>query len=51
MPRLLIVICLGTFFFFVGPRIGHEAQILTGSLPAQLEKVSNGQIAEQLGAE
>jgi predicted PurR-regulated permease PerM len=48
---LLIVTFLGTFFFFVGPRIGHEAQILTGSLPAQLEKVGSGQIAEQIGAQ
>jgi predicted PurR-regulated permease PerM len=48
---ILIVTFLGTFFFFVGPRIGHEAQILTGSLPGLLEKVSSGQIAEQLGAE
>src|SRR6266852_9216653 len=48
---LLIVLCLGTFFFFVGPRIGHEAQKLTESLPALLEKVGSGQIAEQLGAE
>jgi predicted PurR-regulated permease PerM len=48
---LLIVTFLGTFFFFVGPRIGHEAQRLTESLPALLEKVGSGQIAEQLGAE
>src|SRR6266581_981892 len=48
---LLIVTFLGTFFFFVGPRIGHEAQILTGSLPALLEKVGSGQIAEQIGAQ
>jgi predicted PurR-regulated permease PerM len=48
---LLIVIFLGTFFFFVGPKIGHEAQILTESLPGLLEKVGSGQIAEQLGAE
>src|SRR6266568_8214192 len=48
---LLIVAFLGTFFFFVGPRIGHEAQILTGSLPALLEKVGSGQIAEQIGAQ
>jgi predicted PurR-regulated permease PerM len=48
---LLIVTFLGTFFFFVGPKIGHEAQKLTESLPALLEKVGSGQIAEQLGAE
>src|ERR1700687_456754 len=48
---LLIVIFLGTFFFFVGPKIGREAQILSESLPDQLKNVSSGQIAEQLGAE
>src|SRR5437762_5712354 len=48
---LLIVLILGTFFFFVGPRIGHEAQKLTESLPALLERVGSGQIAEQIGAE
>ncbi len=48
---LLIVIVLGTCFFFVGPNIGHETQKLTESLPALLERVSSGQLAEQLGAE
>ncbi len=48
---LLIVLILGTFFFFVGPRIGHETQKLTESLPALLERVGSGQIAEQIGAE
>jgi predicted PurR-regulated permease PerM len=47
----LIVLFLGTFFFFVGPKIGHEAQKLTESLPVLLEKVGSGQIAEQIGAE
>ncbi len=48
---LLIIGVLGTFFFFVGPKIGHEAQKLTESLPGLLEKVGSGQIAEQIGAE
>ena len=48
---LLIVGLLGTFFFFVGPKIGHEAQKLTESLPGLFEKVGSGQIAEQIGAE
>src|ERR1051326_8066480 len=48
---LLIVALLATFFFFVGPTIGHEAQRLTASLPALLEKVTSGQIAQQFGAE
>lgn len=45
----LIVILLATFFFFVGPKIGHETQKLTEALPSLLEKVSSGQIAEEIG--
>jgi predicted PurR-regulated permease PerM len=48
---LLIMIFLGTFFFFVGPKIGHETQRLTESLPALLERVTSGQIAQQIGAQ
>jgi predicted PurR-regulated permease PerM len=48
---LLIVVLLATFFFFVGPRIGRETQKLTESLPELLEKVSSGQIAEEIGLE
>ena len=48
---VLIVLFLGTFFFFVGPKIGHETQKLTESLPALLERVTSGQLAEQIGAE
>lgn len=47
----LIVLFLGTFFFFVGPKIGRETQKLTQSLPSLLEKVSSGQIAEEIGVE
>ncbi|HEY7353279.1 MAG TPA: AI-2E family transporter [Terriglobales bacterium] len=47
----LIVVLLATFFFFVGPNIGREAQKLTQSLPSLLEKVSSGQIAEEIGLE
>ena len=47
----LIVILLATFFFFVGPNIGRETQKLTDSLPSLLEKVSSGQIAEEIGVE
>ncbi len=47
----LIVILLGTFFFFVGPNIGRETQKLSESLPSLLEKVSSGQIAEEIGVE
>jgi len=46
---LLIVLFLGTFFFFVGPKIGHEAQKLTESLPGLLAQLSSGQLAEQIG--
>ena len=48
---LLLAILLGTFFSFVGPRIGRQAQHLGESLPELLEKVGSGQIAEQIGAE
>jgi predicted PurR-regulated permease PerM len=48
---VLIVMFLGTFFFFVGPKIGHDTQRLTQSLPALLERVSSGQLAEELGAQ
>ncbi|HEX3741963.1 MAG TPA: AI-2E family transporter [Terriglobales bacterium] len=47
----LIVIFLATFFFFVGPNIGRETQKLSESLPSLLEKVSSGQIAEEIGVE
>jgi len=47
----LIVVLLATFFFFVGPNIGRQTQKLTESLPSLLEKVSSGQIAEEIGIE
>jgi predicted PurR-regulated permease PerM len=47
----LIVLFLTTFFFFVGPKIGRETQKLTESLPALLQQVSSGQLAEQIGIE
>jgi predicted PurR-regulated permease PerM len=47
----LLVALLVTFFFFVGPRIGHQAQTLSESLPSLLDKVASGQIAEQIGSE
>lgn len=48
---LLLVVLLVTFFFFVGPGIAHQAQRLSQSLPALIEKVGSGEIAEQLGVE
>lgn len=47
----LIVLFLATLFFFIGPKIGHETQKLTESLPSLLERVTSGQIAEQIGIE
>lgn len=48
---LLLIALLITFFFFVGPQIGRQAQRLSESLPKLLETVSSGQIAEQIGKE
>lgn len=48
---ILILGCLFTFFFFVGPRIGHEAQKLTESLPSLIERVNSGEIVQQIGIE
>src|SRR3954453_4627221 len=48
---LLIVALLVTFFFIVGPSIGHQAQTLSESLPSLVERVGSGQIAEQIGSE
>jgi predicted PurR-regulated permease PerM len=48
---VLIIGCLFTFFFFVGPRIGHEAQNLTESLPSLIERVNSGEIVQQIGIE
>jgi predicted PurR-regulated permease PerM len=48
---LLIAVLLGTFFFFIGPGIAHQAQRLSEVTPGLIEKVSSGQIAEQIGAQ
>lgn len=48
---LLIVVGLGTLFFFIGPRIGHEAQKLTDSLPSLVERINSGQIVQDVGIE
>jgi predicted PurR-regulated permease PerM len=47
----LLIGLLVTFFFIVGPGIGRQAQTLSESLPALLDRVGSGQIAEQIGAE
>jgi predicted PurR-regulated permease PerM len=48
---LLIIVGLGTLFFFIGPRIGREAQKLTDSLPSLVERVNSGQIVQDIGIE
>jgi len=47
----LLVILLATFFFFVGPQIGRQAQRLSKALLTLPERVSSGQIAQDIGAE
>lgn len=48
---LLIVVLLATLFFFVGPRIAHQAQRLSATLPGLLDQVSSGKIAVTIGQE
>lgn len=48
---LLIVLLLGTLFFFIGPRIGHETQKLTDSMPSLVERINSGQIVQDIGIE
>ena len=48
---LLIVLLLVTIFFFVGPRIAHQSQRLSATLPGLLDQVSSGKIAVTLGQE
>jgi predicted PurR-regulated permease PerM len=48
---LLIVVALGTLFFFIGPRIGHEVQKLTESMPSLVERINSGQIVQDIGIE
>ena len=48
---VLLIVLVSLFFTFVGPRIAHEGQKLTESLPALMENVSSGRIAVQIGAQ
>jgi predicted PurR-regulated permease PerM len=48
---LLMVVGLATLFFFVGPRIGRQAQKLTESLPSLVDRVNSGQIVQDIGVE
>ncbi len=48
----LLVVLLIAFFFFVGPQIAHQAQLLAQSLPASTEKgtpVRLGDLVERIG--
>jgi predicted PurR-regulated permease PerM len=46
---VLLVALIVVFFFFVGPRVTHEASKLSASLPQLLSRVSSGEIANQIG--
>jgi len=48
---LLLVGVLITFFFFVGPRLGHQAARLGQTLPGLSPNTSLEQIADKIGAE
>jgi len=51
---ILLVALLVTFFFFVGPQIGRQAEKLTTSLPTTQGKVTTtgiGEITEKIGNE
>jgi predicted PurR-regulated permease PerM len=51
MIYLLLLILVGVFFSFVGPKIGREGAKLGQSMPGLLDKVSSGEIVEQIGIE
>src|SRR5450631_3967509 len=46
---IILIVLLATFFFFVGPKIAHQAQRLRASLPTVLDKVRSGEIAQDIG--
>jgi predicted PurR-regulated permease PerM len=48
---LLLVILVGTLFFFVGPRTVREARRLGESWPTLLDRVSSGGLAHDIGKE
>ncbi|MGO9123385.1 MAG: AI-2E family transporter [Terriglobales bacterium] len=47
----LLLFLVVTFFFFVGPRIGHQAQRLGQAMPQLLDQVGSGSIAVTIGQE
>jgi predicted PurR-regulated permease PerM len=48
---VVLVGLLALFSFFVGPRIGRQAQRLTQALPSMLDQVGSGNIAVTIGIE
>ncbi len=48
---LLIVLLVIAFFFFIGPSLARQAQRLGEATPGLIDKITSGQIAEQIGAE
>ena len=46
-----LILLLGVFFAFVGPRIARQSSRLTETVPSLLERVSSGQIAVQIGSQ
>jgi len=48
---ILLVAMVATLFFLVGPRIAHQAQRLSETVPTLLTDLGTGRIAEQIGRE
>ncbi|HXZ39223.1 MAG TPA: AI-2E family transporter [Terriglobales bacterium] len=48
---ILLLGLLATFFFFVGPKIGRQAQRLSQTLPSTLDQIGSGNIAVTIGQE
>jgi predicted PurR-regulated permease PerM len=47
----LLLVLVITFFFFVGPQVGRQAQRLGNAMPQLLDQVSSGHIAVTIGQE
>ena len=48
---ILLLAMVATLFFAVGPRIAHQAQRLSETVPTLLTDLGTGRIAEQIGRE
>ena len=46
---LLLLLAVGLFFFLAGPRISRQSSRLGETLPALMDKASNGQISGPIG--